>query len=93
VGGISTSAGVVTSAAIIMVAVFSDLAKLPNVDTKTLGIGLAVAVLIDATVVRRILLPAVMSLLGERCWYLPTWLSGRQLDAGQRAPHVPVTRG
>ncbi len=75
VGGISSSAGVVTSAAVIMVAVFSILATLPIVDTKTLGIGLAAAVLIDATVVRGILLPAMMSLLRERCWYLPRWLS------------------
>jgi RND superfamily putative drug exporter len=75
VGGISSSAGVVTSAAVIMVAVFSVLATLPIVDTKTLGIGLAAAVLIDATVVRGILLPAIMSLLGERNWYLPRWLS------------------
>src|SRR5580700_6574717 len=74
-GGISSSAGVVTSAAVIMVAVFSILATLPIVDTKTLGVGLAGAVLIDATVVRGILLPAAMSLLGERCWYLPRWLS------------------
>jgi putative drug exporter of the RND superfamily len=75
VGGISSSAGVVTSAAVIMVAVFSILAALPIVDTKTLGVGLAAAVLIDATVVRGILLPALMALLGERCWYLPRWLS------------------
>jgi putative drug exporter of the RND superfamily len=75
VGGISSSAGVVTSAAVIMVAVFSILATLPIVDTKTLGVGLAAAVFIDATVVRGILLPAFMSLLGERCWYLPRWLS------------------
>jgi RND superfamily putative drug exporter len=74
-GGISTSAGVVTSAAIIMVAVFSILATLPIIDTKTLGIGLAAAVLIDATIVRGILLPAAMSLLGDHCWYLPHWLS------------------
>jgi hypothetical protein len=53
---------VVTSAAVIMVAVFSILATLPIVDTKTLGVGLAAAVLIDATVVRGILLPAAMSL-------------------------------
>ena len=75
VGGISSSADVVTSAAVIMVAVFSILATLPIVDTKTLGVGLAAAVLIDATVVRGILLPALMSLLGERCWYLLRWLS------------------
>jgi RND superfamily putative drug exporter len=83
VGGIAGSAGVVTSAAVIMVAVFSILATLPIVDTKTLGVGLAAAVLIDATVVRGILLPALMSLLGERCWYLPRWLAwlpGRRMD-------------
>jgi len=80
IGGISGSAGVVTSAAVIMVAVFAILATLPIVDTKTLGVGLAAAVLIDATVVRGILLPAAMTLLGERCWYLPrplSWLPGR----------------
>jgi uncharacterized membrane protein YdfJ with MMPL/SSD domain len=66
------------------VAVFSILATLPIVDTKTLGVGLAAAVLIDATVVRGILLPAAMTMLGERCWYLPRWLSwlpGRGLKA------------
>jgi putative drug exporter of the RND superfamily len=91
VGGISSSAGVVTSAAVIMVAVFCILATLPIVDTKTLGIGLAAAVLIDATVVRGILLPAIMSLLGERSWYLPRWLSwlpGRQADGS-----VELARG
>ena len=72
--GIAASAGVVTSAAVIMVAVFSIFATLSFVDVKTLGIGLAVAVLIDATVVRGILVPAAMALLGERCWYLPGWL-------------------
>jgi len=95
VGGISSSAGVVTSAAVIMVAVFSILATLPIVDTKTLGVGLAAAVLIDATVVRGILLPAAMSLLGERCWYLPRWLSwlpGRRLPAGSPVA-VPASEG
>jgi RND superfamily putative drug exporter len=95
VGGISSSAGVVTSAAVIMVAVFSILATLPIVDTKTLGIGLAAAVLIDATVVRGILLPAAMSLLGERCWYLPrclSWLPGRT-PFTPLAPLTPVAPG
>ena len=63
----SSSAGVVTSAAVIMVAVFSILATLPTLDTKTLGVGLAAAVLIDATVVRGILLPAARPPPGERC--------------------------
>jgi len=58
---------VATSAAVIMVAVFSILATLPIVDTRTLGVGLAAAVLIDATVVRGILLPATSPCWGERC--------------------------
>ena len=74
VGGIGGTAGVVTSAAVIMVAVFSILATLSIVQLKMLGTGLAVAVLIDATVVRGILLPAALAVLGERAWYLPRWL-------------------
>ncbi len=75
VGGISSSAGVVTSAAVIMVAVFSILATLSLIQLKMLGVGLAAAVLIDATVVRGILVPAALALLGERSWWLPRWLS------------------
>ena len=74
VGGIASSAGVVTSAAVIMVAVFSIFATLSLIQLKMLGVGLAVAILIDATVVRGILLPACLALLGERSWYLPRWL-------------------
>jgi len=73
-GGISGSAGVVTSAAAIMIAVFSIFATLSLITFKMFGIGMAAAVLIDATVVRGILVPAAMALLGERCWYLPRWL-------------------
>jgi RND superfamily putative drug exporter len=73
--GIAASAGVVTSAAVIMVAVFSIFATLSFVDVKTLGIGLAVAVLIDATAVRGILVPAAMALLGDRSWYFPQSLA------------------
>jgi putative drug exporter of the RND superfamily len=68
VDGIATSAGVVTSAALIMVAVFSILLTLPLIELKILGVGLAAAVLIDATVVRGVLLPAALSLLGDRAW-------------------------
>jgi RND superfamily putative drug exporter len=71
--GIKSTAGVVTSAAIVMVAVFAIFALLPEVDFKQLGVGLAAAVLIDATIVRAVLLPSTMKLLGERCWYLPRW--------------------
>jgi len=66
---------VVTSAAVIMVAVFSILATLSNSQLKMLGVGLAAAVLIDATVVRGILVPAALAMLGERAWYLPRWLA------------------
>jgi RND superfamily putative drug exporter len=68
VGGIGSSAGVVTSAALVMVAVFSIFTTLPLVDLKILGVGTAAAVLIDATVIRGILLPAVLTLLGDRAW-------------------------
>ncbi len=69
--GISATAGTVTSAAVVMVAVFSIFATLSIIDMKEMGVGLAVAVLLDATIVRGVLLPAAMKLLGERNWYLP----------------------
>ena len=72
--GIKTTAGVVTSAATVMVAVFSVFALLPVIDMKEMGIGLAAAVLIDATIIRGVLLPATMKLLGDWNWYLPRWL-------------------
>src|SRR5437762_3106838 len=72
--GIKSTAGVVTSAAIVMVAVFSIFATLSLLFFKQFGVGLAVAILIDATLVRGVLLPATMKLLGERNWYLPGWL-------------------
>jgi RND superfamily putative drug exporter len=88
-GGIGGSAGVVTSAAVIMVAVFSIFATLSLIEFKMFGVAMAAAVLIDATVVRGVLMPAAMSLLGERNWYLPGWLS--RLPGGQQA--VPATDG
>jgi uncharacterized membrane protein YdfJ with MMPL/SSD domain len=72
--GIKTTAGVVTSAAVVMVGVFSIFATLPILDMKEMGVGLAVAVLVDATIVRAVLLPATMKLLGDWNWYLPNWL-------------------
>jgi RND superfamily putative drug exporter len=72
--GISTTAGVVSSAAIVMVFVFSIFATLSLIMMKQFGVGLATAVLIDATIVRGVLLPASMKLLGEWNWYLPRWL-------------------
>ena len=73
--GIGRTAGVITSAAMVMVAVFALFATLPLISTKELGIGLAAAVLLDATLIRAVLLPAVMALLGEKNWYLPRWLN------------------
>jgi len=73
--GIKSTASVVTSAALVMVAVFSIFATLGIVELKQFGVGLAVAVLIDATIVRAVLLPATMKMLGRWNWYLP-----RRLD-------------
>jgi uncharacterized membrane protein YdfJ with MMPL/SSD domain len=72
--GIKTTAGVVTSAAVVMVGVFSIFAVLSMMMFKQFGVGLATAILIDATIVRAVLLPASMKLLGEWNWYLPAWL-------------------
>jgi RND superfamily putative drug exporter len=72
--GIKSTAGVVTSAAIVMVCVFSIFATLSMLIFKQFGVGLAAAVLIDATIVRAVLLPATMKLLGDWNWYLPRWL-------------------
>jgi len=72
--GIKRTASTVTSAAVVMVAVFAIFATLQSLDMKQMGVGLAVAVLIDATLIRAVLLPASMKLLGEWNWYLPRWL-------------------
>ncbi len=69
--GIKQTAGVVTSAAVVMVAVFSIFGSLSMVEFKMMGVGLAAAVLIDATLVRGVMLPAAMKLLGDWNWYLP----------------------
>jgi RND superfamily putative drug exporter len=78
--GIRSTAGVVTSAALVMVAVFAIFATLSSLEFKQMGVGLAAAILIDATLVRAVLLPAAMKLLGERNWYLPRRL--------QWLPHI-----
>jgi putative drug exporter of the RND superfamily len=87
--GISVSAGVVTSAAVIMVAVFSIFATLSVIEFKMFGIGMASAVLIDATIVRGVLMPAAMALLGERSWYLPRWLGGLAPSPAAAGSPVP----
>jgi RND superfamily putative drug exporter len=72
--GIKRTAAVVTAAAVVMIAVFGIFATLSSVIFKQFGVGLAVAVLIDATIIRGVLLPATMTLLGDWNWYLPRWL-------------------
>ncbi len=88
--GIKTTAGTVTSAAVVMVGAFLIFATLPFLDFKEMGIGLAAAVLIDATIVRGFLLPATMKLLGDWNWYLPTWLEWLpQVTPEEAAPDAP----
>ena len=86
--GIKSTAGVVTSAAIVMVGVFALFGTMSSLDMKQMGIGLAVAVLIDATIIRGVLLPASMKLLGDRNWWLPkrlSWLPELKIE-GEVAP-------
>ena len=85
------SAGVVTSAAFVMVAVFAIFGTLSLIEFKQMGVGLAAAILIDATVIRGVLLPATLALLGERTWYLPRWLAWLPGGQGRHAAAV-VTR-
>ena len=94
--GIRSTASTVTSAAFVMVAVFAIFASLRTLDIKQMGIGLAVAVLLDATLVRGVLLPAAMKLLGEWNWYLPRWLNWVprltfEPELGGRRIRVPLT--
>src|SRR5262249_32583077 len=96
---LTRTAGTVTSAAIIMVAVFALFASLSLIMMQQMGFGLAVAVLLDATVVRAVLAPSAMKLLGAWNWYLPAgpgWLPAlspgaeRTRRARRRGPHRPV---
>jgi len=73
--GVRSTAGIITGAALIMAAVFMGFALGDLVMFQQMGFGLAVAVLLDATVVRSVLVPAAMELLGDRNWYLPSWLN------------------
>jgi RND superfamily putative drug exporter len=83
--GVQATAGVVTGAAAVMVAVFAIFATMGLVEFKIMGIGLAVAVLLDATVVRAVLLPSAMKLLGDWNWWLPSWLEWLPRVGGEEA--------
>jgi uncharacterized membrane protein YdfJ with MMPL/SSD domain len=88
-GSIARTAGVVTAAAVVMVCVFSLFGTLSSLELKQVGVGLAAAVLIDATLIRGVLLPATMELLGDWNWYLPTklrWLPRLPAEPAQ-SPH------
>jgi RND superfamily putative drug exporter len=86
--GVGRTAGIITGAAAIMVCVFGGMATGEMVVFQQMGFGLAVAILIDATVVRTIVVPAAMELLGDRNWYLPRWLEWLPNVSieGRRAP-------
>jgi uncharacterized membrane protein YdfJ with MMPL/SSD domain len=90
--GIKRTAGVVTSAAVVMVAVFSIFGVLSMLFFKQFGVGLATAILIDATIVRAVLLPATMKLLGEWNWYLPRWLEWLPRLEGGTSDSAPDMR-
>jgi RND superfamily putative drug exporter len=81
--GLAGTGRVVTSAALIMIAVFLSFVFSPVPSLKMLGLGLATAILVDATLVRMVLVPATMTLLGNANWWLPTWLD-------RVLPHVDV---
>jgi RND superfamily putative drug exporter len=88
--GIRHTAGTVTAAALVMVAIFGIFAGLREIDVKQMGVGLALAILIDATVIRGVLLPSTMKLLGERNWYLPHWLRRLPGVQAEEPPSPPV---
>lgn len=93
--GITRTAGAVTGAAVIMVAVFAVFGTLSMQDMQQMGVGLGVAVLLDATVVRMVLLPSLMTLLGERNWHTPRYLRwlphvSHEAEAETPAPAAPA---
>ena len=89
--GIKRTASTVTSAAFVMVAVFAIFVTLHTLDIKQMGFGLAAAILIDSTVVRAVLLPAAMKLLGEWNWYLPSWLEWLpKIGLHEETPETPA---
>jgi putative drug exporter of the RND superfamily len=93
--GIGSTARLITGAALIIVAVFWGFAMGDTIAFQQMGFGVAVALLIDATIVRSVLVPATMKLLGERNWYLPswlTWLPDVHVEGGGRSPRAaPAT--
>ena len=95
VEGVGSTARVITSAGLIMISVFASFILDVDVTTKMFGVGLAVAVFLDVTLVRMVLLPATMSLLGHHAWWLPQWLERRlpriDIEGGSHDGEEPVT--
>jgi RND superfamily putative drug exporter len=101
VAGLTATGRTITSAAAIMVAVALGFALDPSVMVKTIGVGLASAVIVDVTLVRLILVPAALTLMGRANWWLPRWLDrllprptapDTDLDPADRRPHEPRPR-
>ncbi len=92
VAAVARTAKVITAAALIMVAVFSAFVLSPEVFLKLIGVGLATAILIDATIVRMILVPAVMEILGEKDWWAARWLKRLipEVDLKEGCPAPPL---
>jgi uncharacterized membrane protein YdfJ with MMPL/SSD domain len=95
--GVKATAGTITSAAAIMVAVFSIFAFMRLLGMQQFGVGLGVAIIVDATIIRSILLPASMKLLGDWNWYLPPWLEWlpriQMAEGGGEAPEAEPAGG
>jgi len=90
--GLGSTGAIITGAALIMVAVFGGFALGDLVMFQQMGFGLAVAVILDATLIRSVLVPATMSLLGDRNWYLPKWLEWiPRINIEGRRPATPQT--
>ena len=93
--GVGSTARIITSAALIMISVFASFILDVDVTTKMFGIGLSVAVLLDVTLIRMVLVPAAMSLLGHRAWWLPAWLDRRlptiDIEGGSHDGEEPVS--
>jgi putative drug exporter of the RND superfamily len=91
--GLAGNGRVVTAAAAIMIAVFAAFVPSPDIVLKVIGVGMATAILVDATVIRMLLLPSVMHLLGRANWWMPAWL-GRVLPElhveGRPEEHLPL---
>ena len=94
--GLRSTASIITGAALIMVAVFGGFASGDLVMFQQVGFGLAAAVFMDATIVRSILVPSTMKLLGNRNWYLPnilSWLPDLRVEGAEPAPSTPSGAG